>query len=183
MNNWPAKNKIFGLLVLWLGLITLMFFSLFGILDRQNLANLESMAQQRKDLAMLKAERESFTRAQQDLDLLAKKQYQPEDFFSKDVTLVKELRILEDWADRLGVKIQISGISGTIASVPKAKTQTSLAVIQYGISINGEFSQVLNYIQVLENLSFITSISSMNLNNSDRGNVSAGVTASLYLRK
>jgi hypothetical protein len=114
---------------------------------------------------------------------LAKKQYQPEDFFSKDVTLVKELRILEDWADRLGVKIQISGISGTIASVPKAKTQTSLAVIQYGISINGEFSQVLNYIQVLENLSFITSISSMNLNNSDRGNVSAGVTASLYLRK
>ena len=141
------------------------------------------MSKQRKDLAMLKAERESYTRAQQDLVMLSQHSHQPEDFFSKDVTLVKEIETLEQWAERLNAQIQISGISGTISSVPKAKALTSLAVIQYSINISGEFNQVLKYIEVLENLSFVTNISTINLSNAEHGNVSAGISASLYIKK
>ena len=68
------------------------------------------MAQQRKDLANLKAERESYRLAKEDLEALANKTYQPVDFFSKDVSLVTEIKTLEALGEQMGVTMQLSGL-------------------------------------------------------------------------
>ena len=60
---------------------------LFGLLDAANQHTLSSITQQEKDLAVLQAERESYKQAQGDLQTLAEKAYQPDNFFSKDITL------------------------------------------------------------------------------------------------
>ena len=125
-----------------------------------NLRTLEGMDQQKKDLAALNAERQSYIQAKGDLDDLAKKSIQPEDFFSKDITLVNEIRTLEGWGNKLGVQMTLSGVSGTINSVPKAKT-----------------------IEVLENLNFITNINNIGISAGDNNQVTLSLGANFYLKR
>ena len=79
--------------------------------------------------------------------------------------------------------MQLSGVSGTINTAPKAKTTTALVVIPYSISLSGSLQDVLNFIETLENLSFITNVGSVSIAAADSGSVSAGLTANFYLRK
>lgn len=183
MLNTSAKNKIIILSLFWVVLCAVVFGYLFGILDQANQKTVNSMAQQKKDLALLKAESESYKRARQDLQTLSEKSYQPENFFNRDITFVNEIRSLEDWASRLGVDVQISGISGTVAGAPKAKTTTPIAVFPVGISISGSLEQVVKYIQVLENLSFVSNINAVNLGNGSAGKIGANLSANFYISK
>ncbi|MBI5530055.1 MAG: hypothetical protein HY918_00965 [Candidatus Doudnabacteria bacterium] len=183
MGKFSAKNKVIILFTSWLAVSLVMFLFIFGILDESNQKIVDSMAKQRQELALLKAEKASYLKAQQDLQTLAKKQYQPDNFFSKDVALVKEIETLETWADKVGVQMQLSGISGTVATAAKAKTATSIAMVPYGINLNGSLEQVVNYIEVLENLGFVTNLTSVSLSSADRGTVSANLTANFYLSK
>ncbi len=183
MKNWSAKNKIIVLALVWIGLIFGMFWRAFEVLDNQNQTTLDSMSRQRRDLAVLKAEKASYEMAKQDLDKLSQQQIQPGDLFSQDVTLVREIATLQNWADRLGVKVQLGGISGTAATASKAKTVTPLGVIPYSINISGEFNQVLRYFEVLENLSFVSNLGSMAMNKAESGSVNAGLTANFYIKK
>lgn len=178
-----AKNKIFLALALWAGLSATMFFYFFNILDQANQNTLNSMAQQKIDLANLKAERESYRQAKQDLDYLAKKTYQPTDFFSKDISLVAEIKTLEDLGQQMNVTLQLSGVSGTAATAAKAKTATSLAVIPYSIYLTGQLQQVVKFIEAVENLSFVTKTDSLAINAAENGNVSAVLVASFYIKK
>ncbi len=170
-------------LCLWLALSLMMFFYFFQILDDANSKTLNEMAQQKKDLANLKAERESYRLAKGDLEDLAKKAYQPSDFFSKDITLVKEIQTLEALGQQTNVKMQLSGVSGTAAGAAKAKTTTPLALIPYSISLTGQLAQAAKFIQALENLSFITKTDSLTINAAENGEVTAVLGASFYIRK
>ena len=183
MGKFSAKNKIFTLLTVWLLLTFCMFFYLFGILDMSNLRTLEGMDQQKKDLAALNAERQSYIQAKGDLDDLAKKSIQPEDFFSKDITLVNEIRTLEGWGNKLGVQMTLSGVSGTINSVPKAKTITPISMVPYSINLTGSFSQAVDFIEVLENLNFITNINNIGISAGDNNQVTLSLGANFYLKR
>jgi Tfp pilus assembly protein PilO len=108
---------------------------------------------------------------------------QPEDFFSRDITLVKELEVLEGLKQRFNVQTQIGGISGTVTSAGKAKTTTPLAVIPYSISVTGPLSDVVDFIETLENLSFITNVNNVSVTAADSGKVNASMSADFYLRK
>lgn len=141
------------------------------------------MAQQRKDLANLKAERESYRLAKEDLEDLAKKSYQPADFFSKDISLVTEIKTLEALGEQMGVIMQLSGVSGTAAAAAKAKTTTALAVIPYSIYLSGPLDKVVKYIEAVENLSFVTKTEALSINAAENGNVNAVLGASFFIKK
>jgi len=75
------RTKIYLTLVLWLGLCASMYFYGFGILDAANRQALLIISQEKEQLLSLQAEQQSYHLAQQDLEDLSKKDYQPEGFF------------------------------------------------------------------------------------------------------
>ncbi len=178
-----AKNKIILALVCWAVISVLMFFYFFNILDQSNKKTLNTMALQRIDLVNLKVERESYRLAKEDLDDLAKKSYQPTGFFSKDISLVTEIKTLEALGQQMGVTMQLTGVSGTADTAAKAKTITDLAVIPYSIYLSGPLGKVVKFIEAVENLSFVTKTEDLAINAGEDGNVIAVLGASFYIKK
>ncbi len=184
MRKISAKNKIILLLLVWLILSVVMFMYLFKLLDNQNQATLDSMAQERSNLAALQAQYASYKQAQADLDKLAnEKSPQPEDFFTSDISLVNEIQTLENLAAKYNLKMQLSGVAGTINSLQSANTVTPIAIVPYSISLSGDFFQVVNFIESLEHLKFITNPTNISIEAADGGNVTASMTANFYLKK
>jgi Tfp pilus assembly protein PilO len=183
MKKFSAKNKIFFLLTLWIALLAIVFMYLFGILDASNNILLNRITKQKKDLSSLQAEKASYKQAQADLQKLAEKSLQPSGFFSKDITLVKEIQTLEGLNQALGVKMQLSGISGTVNSASKAKTVTPIGVVPYAISISGDLATVTDFVEILENLNFITNVTNISLASGENGTVNASLSANFYIKK
>jgi Tfp pilus assembly protein PilO len=183
MKGFSAKNKIIVVLIIWLTVSAAMFLFFFNLLDNQNQATLDSMAQERKDLVVLQAQDASYKKAQADLQELAGKPLQPQDFFTSDTSLVYEIQTLENLAAKYNLKMQIGGVAGTVNSLMSAGTVTPIVTVPYSISLNGDFFQVVNFIESLEHLSFITNPTNISIEASDNGNVSASMTANFYLRK
>jgi Tfp pilus assembly protein PilO len=131
---------------------------------------------------VLKAQDASYRQSQKDLKDMAAQQYQPDNFFSQDITLVKEIEELEALGQTSGVTLTLNGISGTINTVPKAKAQGELFTVPYSISVSGPYNKVVDFIETLENLDFITPLGTLSLSSSG-GTVSASMSASFYIRR
>lgn len=180
-----TKTKIYLILTVWLVFSVAMFLYGFQIMDKSNRQALAKISQDKVQMLQLKAQEDSYRLAQQDLDQMAKEQYQPQDFFSSDITLVKEIEALENLGKNLGVELTLGGITGTINTVPKAKTKSGeLYYVPYSISVSGSFEKVTDFIETLENLDFITTLNSLSLTSSGSGDsVSASMSADFYIRK
>lgn len=114
---------------------------------------------------------------------MAAKTNQPDIFFTRDIALVGEIQVLENLSQKYNVQMQLSGVSGTINNLSKASTVTPLAMVPYGISLSGDFVQVVNFIESLEHLSFVTNVTTLTLTSGNNNNVNAGLSANFYLRK
>ncbi len=180
MNKFSAKNKIIVLLIAWLAVIFVMVSYVFKILDNANNTALDNMSQDRQNLAVVQAEDQSFKQAQSDLKKLAEQPLQPADFFSRDITLVKELEILENLQQKYGVQMDLSGVSGTVNNLTPAPTKSQIVVAPYGISLTGSLVQVTNFIEALENVSFVTDINGLTISLS-QNTVAANLSANFYL--
>ena len=181
MVKTSAKNKIILLATGWFVVSTLMFFYFFGFLDLINQKTLVDLDNQKKDLAALQAQKQSYAKGKADLEKLAQQPMKLNDFFSRDITLVNEIKTLEGLSQKFPVKMQLSGISGVITSASKASTKTSIVQIPYSMSLNGSFAAVTDFIEALEHLNFITDINSIAVNTADKGSVSISFSARLYL--
>lgn len=179
----PAKNKIYIAAAAWLIVCLAVFGYFFKILDRQNTATLAQIVGQNNELAVLDAQQKSFTMAKQDLADLAKQSLLPDDFFSQDVTLVKEIQTLENLGNKLQVNFNLSGLSGTVKNAPKAKTQGDIVTVPYSISLSGSFPRVVDFIETMENLSFITHLTTLSLSGNGSTGVNANLTAIFYVRR
>lgn len=178
-----AKNKIYFAVFAWLILCFVMLGWIFKRLDASNQLLLDKIMALKTEEATLKAEKESFIAGKNDLERLSAQKIQPENFFSRDITLVNELRRLEQIASDLGVSMSLSGISGTLKSATRAKTQTEIFQIPYGIGLGGPLPKVVSFMEFLENLEYITSISKATVSAADKGSVNASLTATFYLKK
>ena len=183
MKPLSAKNKIIIIALAWLVLTALNFGYFFNIMDGKNRAILNALEQQKLARAILRSERESEKQAEKDLQELKAKPYQPENFFSRDITLVNEIETLDNLSKKLNVSMQLSGIAGTVNTEPKAKTLTDLAAIRYSMTLNGSLPQAMNFIETMENLSFITNIETVSINAADKDSVIANLAPNFYLRK
>ena len=178
--NVSAKNKIIVLCAVWVVVASAMFLFFFKILDGKNREILDGMSQDREDLALLQSESDSYKKAQGDLDLMAQETIQPEDFFSKDVTLVNEIRTLESLNNKYGTQVIFSGISGTVGP---SSGGTSLMEVPYNINIVGSLANAVDLIENFENLSFITKANGVSFTSSGDGKVYVNINSNFYIRK
>jgi Tfp pilus assembly protein PilO len=160
-----------------------MFLYFFKILDNLNQQVLKSMSGQMQNLALLKGQSEVYEKAESDLQKLTQESIQPEEFFSRDITLVYEIETLENLSAELNVQMVLAGVSGTVQTAPIANTKTPMAEIPYSITVSGSLQQVTAFIESLENLSFVTNITSFGLSSEGQGNVGANLGANFYLLK
>jgi hypothetical protein len=181
---WSAKNKIYIFALLWVIVSFVVISYGFNIVEKANTNLISSIAVQKNELAQLKAERKNYQLTQQDLAFLGEQPIQPEAFFSKDITLVKEIEALESMASRYSVELVISGVSGTINTAPKYKAAKSdLYAIPYNLSIKGALQDSLNFIENLENLNFLTSVNGLSVSAASGNIVNVGLGAFFYLSK
>ncbi|MCL5775148.1 MAG: hypothetical protein M1333_02960 [Patescibacteria group bacterium] len=177
-------TKIYVTLAVWAFLTVGMFVYGFKIVENSNTQAQAKLDTLNSELSALQAERDSFNKAKKDLDTLASKDMQPEDFYSKDTTLVNEIRFFEGLADRVGIKMQLSGPSGTSQTAPKAKSLSGeIILVPLNISVSGPFPKVLEFAQAMENLPFATQTNGFTLSTLSATEVSANFVGSFYLRK
>ena len=161
MNKLSPKNKIYVAVILWAIVSLVMFSFVFGISANASERILAGITAQKQQLATLNGKSESYSLAQQDLQTMAQKPIQPDAFFSKDITLVKEIETLENLSQTTGVTLALSGVAGTTQTAPRANTLSNIVDIPYGITLQGPFPTVVDFIQSLENLDFITNITAV----------------------
>jgi len=178
-----TKNKIYFAIFIWLLISFLMFGWVFKRMNASNKSLLDTLMTLKIDEAKLQAEKASFIAAQKDLERLSLQKIQPETFFSQDVTLVNELRRLESIAADLGITMNLGGISGTLKTAAKAKTKSQIFQIPYSIGLVGPLAKVVSFMEYLENLEYINTVSMVNISGSDQENISANFTAAFYLKK
>jgi len=183
MGNFSAKNKIYVLIAGWVVVIALLFLYGFPILDISNEALVNKHAEQQRTLATLQAEVESFKQAQSELDKVLKQKYSPEDLFSQDVSLVQELRTLEELGQRYNINMTIGGLSGTLRSAQKAKTLSEVFMIPYSLSVTGSYENTIAFLEHIEHLRFITTVNSVSMGAISENEVSMNLSAVFYLRK
>jgi len=179
-----VKTKIYLALGLWLGACIGMFTYGVNIFNATNADTINKITEQKKEMFVLQDEQKSYQLAQQDLKDLAEKKYKPEDLFSKDVNLVREIQELEKLQEKLGLEISLGGISGTVSNASaKDKKTPGLMVVPYSISANGEFSKLVGLIETLENLSFATQITSLSISSGNENEANMSMGANFYLKR
>lgn len=167
-----------GFLAVVLCMILLVYPALHGALE----GKLTQIMEQKKTVVELRQERDNIERAKQDMAELAKRPVQPENFFSKDTTLVTELSRLEARAQKLGVDFNLS-VSGTVSQAVKAKTTSELYMVPVTIRLSGPYAAVVSYVDFLEHFSTIVAVRSVSLSTNTKDTVNASLVASVYLRK
>ena len=178
-----AKNKIFFYLFVWVVLCSGMFFWVFKNMTVSNQASLDETMTLKKEEALLEAQKQSFIQAKNDLAKLKSYEIQPEDFFSKDVTLVNEIRRLEAVSQTLSLNTTFSGISGTLKTAVKAPTKSSIVKIPFNINTKGTLANTVAFMEYLENLEFMTSVNLASVSSAGEGEVNASFSAAFYLKK
>ncbi|MBI3231837.1 MAG: hypothetical protein HYZ51_02015 [Candidatus Doudnabacteria bacterium] len=182
MNN-SAKSKIYFAVFVWAALSFVMFGLIFKKLNASNFESLERIRALKKEQAILEVEKASFLQGKNDLEQLSSESIQPGDFFSKDITLVNEIRRLENIARDLNIQMNLSGISGTLKSAKRAGTKAEIYQIPFTISAQGPLASIVSFMEYLENLEFLTSVNAVSISLAGEGKVSAMFSASFYLKK
>lgn len=183
MRNLTAKNRIILIAVLWVALAGAMFGYFFKLLSQANQKVAAAIVVKNQELGLLQTEQLNFRQAKSELDKLSKEPYQPEEFFSKDITLVKEVLALETLADDLHVDITLSNLRGTLKDAQKAKTKGEVFAVPFSLAVVGQMNDVISYIETLENLAFITNTNTISLSADKEGLVNAAIGANFYLKK
>lgn len=182
MNPLASKYKIYIASLAWIVLCGAAFGYGFNILDHSNKILSSDLANKKKEYSLLEAEQKSFQMAKRDLDDLENEPVQPDDLFSRDVTLVNEIRELEAMGEESGVELNLSGIRGTIGNAAKAGTKGEIYTIPYVITVNGPFTSVLQFVERLEHVDFISPVFNISVTSAANNGVNATLTASFYIK-
>jgi len=182
MPKTSYKNKIFVVVALLLVISASMFLYFFHIIDNSNHLLVTTFADKQHSLEVLQAQEESFRQANSDLTKVLAEKYQPGDLFSQDVTFVNELKVLEDLGTSMNVKLDITGISGTIKTAQKATSLSNLVQIPYSVTVEGTLTNCLMFLESAEHLKFATIIPSMELSSGGDNDVIINLTGFFFLK-
>lgn len=183
MTSISNKSKIIVAATGFILVSALLFGYVFGLVDSHN-ANLADKVQSvRKDLAELEAEQHNFELGKKDIALLATKDIQPDSFFSADTKFVNEVQTLEKLSESLGVELTVQ-VTGTIANAPKAKTTTDIRMIPTTIQLVGSYTALVEFVQTLEHLQFVTNVKSISISPKEQGGeVALTLIGNFFLKK
>lgn len=178
-----SKNKIFLLAGVYVaGCLTLFLYG-FKLLDAGNAATAQALIDQRKQLNDLQTEQRNFQLGNQDLETLEQKPNHPDNFFSKDVRVVNEIKILEALGRDTKVNFTLA-VSGTVQSGGKTPgVNSDILSIPYSLTLSGPFANVAAFLEQMENLSFVTQAKTIAISSSGKGPVNASVSATFFITK
>lgn len=155
----------------------------FTILQGINEELLLAVTAVNQNYEQIDAEQRSFTAGKRDMEELSTKTYHPENFFSTDTKLVKEIKTLERLAAGAGVNfgLQVSGTSAAAAKV--AEGSGTLSSIPYTMTVSGTFAGVTAFIAGTEQLPFITHIKALSIAAEDQDKIRAVLTTVFFIKK
>ncbi len=154
----------------------------FPWLSSLQVSKLSAILDQKKTVVELRQERANIEQAQKDLNELKNKAHVPEDFFSKDITLVDDIRLLETRANDSGVDLTLT-VSGTLNTAIKAKNASELFVVPFSVQLKGPFANVVSYMDFLEHFGTLFTVRNVSLIGATGDNVTANLVGNFYLRK
>ena len=181
MTKFSYKYKIYIVVAVWVVVSAVLFGYVFDLINNGSQATVDEIVTKKKELLELQAEQRSYQLGKTDLQQLEKKELQPDNFFSSDTSLVREISTLENLAVSNNLKITI-GIGGTSNALLKAKTASELLLAPYNMSLSGSYSDILNFMQSVEKLGFITHFKTLLVANSGQ-TVTASASAIFYIKK
>ncbi len=177
------KQKFVASLSVWLVSAVVMFFYFLPIQQKNNLKTIDVIKVLNSKEQVLLAEKNSYLQTKKALEDLAQLEIQPENFFSKNITLVKEIKKLENLAQELNLEFTLSGISGNLQSATKAPTVSNIFLVPYSIHLEGGLDKTIAYIEHLENLEYINTINSLDISATNEQTVNVNLSANLYVIK
>ena len=150
------KVKIIILVAVFFLFALGMYLFGFGIMASKNQIVSDAIAQQNVELEVLLREQKSFEQGKKDLAILEKSQFPPDELFSSDTKVVKEIQQLEAAAQRYGLDMQIT-VAGTIKEAKAVDgTGSGLLAVPYTLAVKGDFNNILLYMQLAEHMPFVT---------------------------
>ncbi len=160
-----------------------MFYFVYGFMDQRNENRASQLSQKSLELEVLKREQISFEQGLKDLALLEKATYPPEELFSRDTKLVKEIQQLESVAQLYDLTLSIA-ISGSTQTAVKIKgTKAELYAIPYVLSLTGDFGNTMLFIQAMEHLPFVTNAKTVSITTSPAEGTTTTINAEFYIKK
>jgi len=182
MKKTSAKYKIYGLIVVILVIAGVFFGFVYGWMDGKNEALGQALADKNQEFAEVFAEQQSYELGKKDLTTLESKPFQPDDLFSQDTKVVKEIKTLETLAAGLGIDFTLQ-VSGTVKTAPKlSKATAQLYTVTYTVILEGPFDKIVNYIETTEHLNFVTSTRAVKMEAAEDGNARATLTSDFYIK-
>ena len=176
------RRKTQVLVLAWLTVIAVLFGYVFSLVDVSNQKILQEIQVQQLKYEQLLAEQKSYLLARQDLDKLATLRFRPDEFFSRDVQLVSEIRMLEELAENLEVDFNI-GLAGEAKNLAKAPDTSEELIVPYSLQLSGSFAHMIQYLEVMERLPFVTSVKTINFSPAAAGDVNLSLAAQFYIKK
>lgn len=183
MKGTNNKTKIIVLIVVFILFTAGMFFFGYGIMANKNQVIADTIAQRNVELEVLLREQKSFEQGKIDLAILEKSQYPPDELFSSDTKVVKEIQQLESAAQRYGLDIQIS-VSGSVSlAKPVTGVSSELFAIPYTITLTGSSDNVLLFVQAIERMPFITHTNDLSITVNEEDQTTAVIFSEFYIKK
>lgn len=186
MPKTSYQNKIAGTVALFVVGTLLLFGYGFQWLDTLQTAQLDQILTQKKNVLELRQQQQNIQLAKKDLKQVSDEKTAPDDLFSRDETLVKEISQLEERASKFGLQLTLS-VAGTVALAPKAQVSSDLVTIPFTMQLLGSFTHVVEYLDSLEHAGFVLTVRSLSVSSAssaaDPEAVSASLSGVFYLRK
>lgn len=183
MKGMTSKLKIIILVTVFILFAGGMYFFGYNIMANRNQVLADSIAKSNVELEVLQREQKSFEQGKKDLAILEKSQYPPDDLFSRDTKVVKEIQQLESAAQRYGLEMIISVSGSVTAATPAEGTFSELFAIPYTINIEGSSDNILLFMQALERMPFITHTNTLSISVVDEDTTSGVITSEFYIKK
>lgn len=155
----------------------------FAVMGNNNEDLSNAISERNVELEVLQREQKSFEQGKIDLAILEKSDFPPEELFSRDTKVVKEIQQLESAAQLYGLELTIS-VSGSVKDAkPLPGTNSGLFVIPYTITLEGNPNNILMFIQASERMSFITHIKGLNMSVRTEDMTTAVIRSEFYIKK
>ncbi len=175
------QNKLVGISVAFL-VVAVAFFALLFPYQQQMLASrLLKLQETKKVVQELRQEQTNIQLAKQDLSEMAAKPLQPEDFFSRDTSLVAEIKNIESITSKLELDATLS-VSGTSKSGLKISESKDLVGIPFALTLTGHYADLVRFMEYMENAASLTAVRSLTLGVADSQTVSASLSGSFYIK-
>jgi hypothetical protein len=176
------NRKIYVSITAWLLASGFLFWYGFPAFEVSNLVQARKVLEKSKMYQDLQQQQASFQAGKKDLETLAKKPYQPGNFFSQDTSLVKEIVTLENLAATQNVQLDLQ-VTGTKATATKAPTAGDVVQLPYTIVLTGTTPDVVSFLEYFENLSFVTHATHIDVSSIKDGQIKATLSAIFFIAK